>query len=187
MKHKVLKVNPKDNVIVALANLSKGDTISFEGEEYILQDNINAKHKFFTTDLQPGDEIIMYGVLVGKAQTFIPRGGLMTTTNTKHAADPFAYRAAKYEWHAPDVSKFKGRTFNGYHRSDGKVGTANYWLFIPTVFCENRNLDFIKDAFIKELGYGKTEKYIGMAKQIVDLYKKGKSSQEIINSNLEVT
>jgi hypothetical protein len=79
MKHKVLKVNPKDNVIVALANLSKGDTISFEGEEYILQDNINAKHKFFTKDLNTGDEIIMYGVLVGKAQSFIPRGGLMTT------------------------------------------------------------------------------------------------------------
>jgi hypothetical protein len=52
MKHKVLKVNPKDNVIVALANLSKGETISFEGEEYILQDNINAKHKFFTKDLK---------------------------------------------------------------------------------------------------------------------------------------
>ena len=146
MKHKVLKVNPKDNVIVALTNLSKGETISFEGEEYILQDNINAKHKFFTKDLNAGDEIIMYGVLVGKAQNFIPRGGLMTTTNTKHAADPFAYRAAKYEWHAPDVSKFKGRTFNGYHRSDGRVGTANYWLFIPTVFCENRNLDVIREA-----------------------------------------
>jgi altronate hydrolase len=52
MKHRVLKVNPKDNVIVALANLSKGETISFEGEEYTLQDNINAKHKFFTKDLK---------------------------------------------------------------------------------------------------------------------------------------
>jgi altronate hydrolase len=156
MKHKVLKVSPKDNVIVALANLSKGETISLEGEQYILQDNINAKHKFFTKDLNTGDEIIMYGVLVGKAQTFIPRGGLMTTTNTKHAADPFAYRAAKYEWHAPNVSKFKGRTFNGYHRSDGRVGTANYWLFIPTVFCENRNLDVIREALHNELGYAVT-------------------------------
>ena len=58
MKHKVLKVNPKDNVIVALTNLSKGETISFEGEEFILQDNINAKHKFFTKDFNAGDEII---------------------------------------------------------------------------------------------------------------------------------
>ena len=179
MKHRVLKVNPKDNVIVALADLAKGETISFEGEEYVLQDNINAKHKFFTKDLDTGDEIIMYGVLVGKAQNFIPRGGLMTTTNTKHAADPFTYRAAKYEWHAPDVSKFKGRTFNGYHRSDGRVGTANYWLFIPTVFCENRNLDVIREALHNELGYAVTDKYKSYTYQLIEAYKEGKEISSI--------
>ena len=184
MKHKVLKVNPKDNVIVALANLSKGESISFEGEEFVLQDNINAKHKFFTKDLDTGDEIIMYGVLVGKAQTHIPRGGLMTTTNTKHAADPFVYRAAKYEWHAPDVSKFKGRTFKGYHRSDGRVGTANYWLFIPTVFCENRNLDVIREALHNELGYAVTDKYKSYTHQLIEAYKQGKdfSSVDILST-----
>lgn len=179
MKHKVLKVNPKDNVIVALADLAKGETISFEGEEFVLQDNINAKHKFFTKDLNTGDEIIMYGVLVGKAQNFIPRGGLMTTTNTKHAADPFIYRAAKYEWHAPDVSKFKGRTFKGYHRSDGRVGTANYWLFIPTVFCENRNLDVIREALHNELGYAVTDKYKSYTHQLIKAYKEGKEISSI--------
>src|SRR6187397_754783 len=179
MKHKVLKVNPKDNVIVALADLVKGETISFEEEEYVLQDNISAKHKFFTKDLDTGDEIIMYGVLVGKAQNFIPRGGLMTTTNTKHAADPFAYRAAKYEWHAPDVSKFLDRTFNGYHRSDGRVGTANYWLFIPMVFCENRNLDIIKEALHKELGYAVTDKYNLFTHSLLDAHKKGADIETI--------
>ena len=179
MKHKVLKVNPKDNVIVALTDLKKGETISFEGDEYVLQENINAKHKFFTTDLDTGDEIIMYGVLVGKAQSFIPRGGLMTTTNTKHAADPFTYRAAKYEWHAPDVSKFKGRTFNGYHRSDGRVGTANYWLFIPTVFCENRNLDVIREALHNELGYAVTDKYKSYTHQLIEAYKEGKEISSV--------
>ncbi|HEV8273152.1 MAG TPA: altronate dehydratase family protein [Chitinophagaceae bacterium] len=179
MKHKVLKVNPKDNVIVALADLAKGETISFEGEKYVLQDNINAKHKFFTKDLNTGDEIIMYGVLVGKAQNFIPRGGLMTTTNTKHAADPFTYRAAKYEWHAPDVTKFKGRTFNGYYRNDGRVGTANYWLFIPTVFCENRNLDVIREALHNELGYAVTDKYKSYTHQLIEAYKEGKEISSI--------
>ena len=179
MKHRVLKVHPKDNVIVALTNLSKGETISFEGEEYILQDDIKAKHKFFTKDLNAGDEIIMYGVLVGKAQNLIPRGGLMTTANTKHAADPFAYRAAKYEWHAPDVSKFKGRTFSGYHRSDGRVGTANYWLFIPTVFCENRNLDVIREALHNELGYAVTDKYKSYTHQLMAAYKEGKDISSV--------
>ena len=83
----------------------------------------------------------------------------MTTANIKHAADPYEYRNAHFKWHAPDVSKFKGRTFNGYHRSDGRVGTANYWLFMPTVFCENRNLDVIREALHNELGYAVTDKY----------------------------
>jgi len=179
MKHRVLKVNPKDNVIVALADLAKGDTISFEGEEYVLQENINAKHKFFTKDLNAGDEIIMYGVLVGKAQNSIHRGGLMTTTNTKHAADPFYYRPSHYEWHAPDVSKFNGRTFNGYYRSDGRVGTANYWLFIPTVFCENRNLDVIREAMHNELGYAVTDKYKSYTHQLIEAYKEGKDISSV--------
>ena len=173
MKHKVLKVHPNDNVIVALANLSKGDNIFFEGEEYVLQDNVTAKHKFFTKDMKQGEEVIMYGVLVGKAQNFIPRGGLMTTSNVKHAAQPYAYREANYEWHAPDVSKFRGRTFNGYHRSDGRVGTANYWLFIPTVFCENRNLDVIREAMHNELGYAVTDKYKKFTHHLIEAYNSG--------------
>lgn len=173
MKHKVLKVHPKDNVIVALTNLQKGETISFQGNEYMLQDNIDAKHKFFERDMQPGDEVIMYGVLVGRAQTGIPKGGLMTTANVKHAAQPFSYRPSYYEWQPPDVSKFRGRTFNGYHRSDGRVGTANYWLFIPTVFCENRNLDVIREAMHNELGYAVTAKYKSYTHQLLEAYQKG--------------
>jgi altronate hydrolase len=121
----------------------------------------------------------MYGVLVGKAQNPIPRGGLMSTSNTRHAADPFVYRAAKYEWHAPDISKFKGRTFNGYHRSDGRVGTANYWLFIPTVFCENRNLDVIREALHNELGYAVTDKYKSYTHQLMEAYKEGKDVSSV--------
>jgi len=185
MKIKVLKVHPKDNVIVALTNLKQGEVISFEGEEYLLQNDINAKHKFFTKDMNAGDEIIMYGVLVGKAQNFIPRGGLMTTANTKHAADPFTYKPYNYKWQAPDVSRFKNKTFNGYHRKDGRVGTANYWLFIPTVFCENRNLDVIREALHNELGYAVTDKYKSYTHQLMEAYKEGKdiSSVDIFSSS----
>src|ERR1700733_9640892 len=113
MKQNVLKVHPKDNVLVALQNLAKGDTIVYQVDQYILQDAIPAKHKFFQHDMQAGNAVIMYGVLVGKAQHFIPRGSLMTTENIKHAAQPYDYHGVKYEWHAPDVSKFKDRTFRG--------------------------------------------------------------------------
>ena len=179
MKHKALKVHPRDNVIVALTNLIKGETISFGGTEYLLPENIPAKHKFFMQDMNAGDEVIMYGVLVGKTQSAITKGSRMTTDNTKHAAEPYAYRNARFEWQAPDISKFKGQTFNGYHRKDGRVGTANYWLFIPTVFCENRNLDVIREAMHNELGYAVTDKYKQYTKQLVQSYAKGENVSAI--------
>ena len=179
MKHKVLKVHLKDNVIVALTNLTKGENIFFEGTEYLLQEDIPAKHKFFMQDMEAGDEVIMYGVLVGKTQSSILLGSRMTTENIKHAAEPYAYRKTNFEWKAPDVSKFKDKTFNGYHRSDDRVGTANYWLFIPTVFCENRNLDVIREALHNELGYSVTEKYKQYTHQLLEAYKKGEDISNI--------
>ena len=177
MKKVVLKVHPKDNVLVALKNLTKGETVAFEGRNYVLQDNIPAKHKFFTQNINEGDEVMMYGVLVGRAQNFIAEGGLMSTANVKHAAQPYEYRGSNYKWSAPDVSKFKNRTFNGYHRADGRVGTANYWLFIPTVFCENRNLDVIREALHNELGYAVTDKYKQFTHHLIEAYKQGENVQ----------
>lgn len=173
MKHRVLKVHPDDNVLVALQDLLKGETISYNDKDYVLLENIPAKHKFFIHDMHAGDKITMYGVLVGKTQFDVPAGSRMNTDNTKHAADPFAYRPFHYQWQPPDVSKFKGRTFKGYHRNDGRVGTANYWLFIPTVFCENRNLDVIREALHNELGYAVTDKYKQKTHQLLELYKSG--------------
>lgn len=187
MKQNVLKVHPKDNVLVALQNLVKGQTVSYEGKDYVLQDNIGAKHKFFEKDMQAGDEIIMYGVLVGKAQFAVPKGGLMTTDNTKHASEPFAYRPFNYQWQAPDTSMFAGRTFNGYVRKDGRVGTANYWLFIPTVFCENRNLDVIREALHNELGYAVTQKYKSYTHYLAEAFKKGEDISNIDLSAAQFT
>ena len=182
VKKTVIKMHPKDNVLVALQDLKKNTSVFFENESYILQEDIKAKHKFFITDLSAGEEVIMYGVLVGKAQCLIAKGSLMTTTNLKHAADPFAYRQVDFTWQAPDISKFSGRTFNGFKRKDGRVGTANYWLFIPTVFCENRNIDVIKEALHNKLGYAVTDKYVQFTHQLLNAYQQG----EDINAVSEI-
>jgi altronate hydrolase len=179
MKQQVLKVHPKDNVLVALIDLKKGDSIEYGGDIFVLQDDVLAKHKFFTTDLQQGDKVIMYGVLVGTAQKFIAKASWMNTENIKHAAEPYFYRNTNFTWVAPDVSAFKGKTFNGYHRSNGDVGTANYWLFIPTVFCENRNLDVIKEALHNELGYAVTDKYKQYTKQLIEAFKNGEDIESV--------
>lgn len=179
MKQKVLKVHPKDNVIVALTNLASAESISFDGSNYILQEDIPAKHKFFMQDMNAGEEVIMYGVLVGKTQRPVKKGERLSTTNMKHAADAYDWRNATFDWQAPDVSKFKGRTFNGYHRKDGRVGTANYWLFIPTVFCENRNMDVIREAMHNELGYAVTDKYKQYTHQLLTAYKNGDTLENV--------
>jgi altronate hydrolase len=170
MKNIVLKVHPKDNVIVALRNLEAGENIDFEGQSYKILETVAAKHKFYTEDIPQGGEVTMYGVLVGKVTMDVKRGGLITTGNLHHAADPYAYRGVEFKWTPPDVSKWKDKTFLGYHRSDGRVGTANYWLFIPTVFCENRNLDVIREAMHNELGYAVTEKYKAFTRGLVEEY-----------------
>lgn len=169
----VIKMHPKDNVLVVLTDLSKNEEVIFEEETYILQDDIKAKHKFYTSDLKKGDEVIMYGVLVGKIQNDVAKGSLMTTSNLKHAAEPYAYRAVDFTWQAPDVSKYRDRTFNGYKRKNGRVGTANYWLFVPTVFCENRNLDVIKEALHNELGYSVSGKYTQYTHQLLEAFQNG--------------
>jgi len=183
MKHKVLKVHKGDNVLVALQDLVKGERIAYDKEEYLLTENIPAKHKFFLQDMNAGEKIIMYGVLVGKTQVNVKRGSRMSTENTRHAADPYAYRPFHYHWKAPDVRKFASRTFEGYHRGDGRVGTANYWLFIPTVFCENRNLDVIREALHNELGYAVTDKYKQRTHRLLELYKKG---EDISTADLDI-
>jgi altronate hydrolase len=118
----------------------------------------------------------MYGVLAGKAQQAIPAGSLMNVFNTRHDADPYSYRGNIKPWQAPDVSHFAGRTFNGYHRSNGSVGTANYWLFIPSVFCENRNLDVIREALHNELGYAVSDKYKKFTRSLVTAVREGKNT-----------
>ena len=138
MQTNVLKLNPNDNVLVALNALRKGDQIAFASDSYTLLSDIPAKHKFLTRDVQPGDEIRMYGLLVGTATQPIQRGDLLSTKNIRHAAADFHMGARSVKWDAPDITKFKDRTFLGYHRSDGQVGTRNHWLVLPLVFCENR-------------------------------------------------
>jgi altronate hydrolase len=180
----VLKVHPADNVLVALSNLEKGTVVSFEGQEYTITENVKAKHKFAMVDLAPGDPVTMYGVLVGKAQQPIAKGGSISTTNVKHATNDFTVGERHTEWVIPDVTKFRNRTFNGYYRADGSVGTANYWVVIPMVFCENRNLDVLQQALVTDLGYGRNRSYQLQSQQLIELYKTGKSVEEILGTDL---
>jgi altronate hydrolase len=175
MASKFLKIHPKDNVYVALTDLRAGEKIANNGTSLTLADDVPAKHKFLDKALNTDDEVIMYGGVVGKALKPIPAGGVIGTHNIKHKSSPYSSKNKQYSWSPPDVSKWKNRTFMGYHRPDGQVGTANYWLVVPLVFCENRNIEVLKQAFIDELGFGKPDIYKEYVHDLVRQLKENKS------------
>ncbi|GGF38657.1 UxaA family hydrolase [Echinicola rosea] len=177
MLHKILKIHPKDNVLVALTDLKAGEKIEFEGNDITLTHDVKAKHKFAEGEFATDEDIYMYGIICGKAMHHIAKGEVLTTQNVAHKTSEFTGVRDFKPWSAPDVSKWADRTFMGYHRQDGQVGTANYWLVIPLVFCENRNIEIMKNAFVEELGFAKPNKYKSFVKQMKDLYTQGKKSE----------
>lgn len=181
MQTKTLKIHPDDNVAVALTLLNKGEAVNANDFNITLEDNIPAKHKFALQEFNEGDAIFMYGVLVGVATKFIPKGGLISTQNIKHASDSFALKERKTSWHKPDVTAFQNKTFNGYHRADGSVGTRNYWLVIPLVFCENKNVEVLQEAFMKALGYApKQSPYEAMVQRMIREYETGNTEYDML-------
>jgi len=125
-------------------------------------------------DFAVGDRVVMYGVLVGRATQPIPRGAVLTTDNVRHDAASIDLSApVGRPWHAPDISRFAGRTFDGFHRADGHVGTRNLWLVIPLVFCENRNVRALQEAFDRELGYGAPELHRLAVREMARRYRHG--------------
>ena len=173
MIHKVLKIHPKDNVLVALSDLKVQEVIEFEGIKVTLKQDVPAKHKFTIAPISTGGKILMYGVVVGKATSDLQGGQVITIQNVAHEATSFGKKTEITSWTAPSIERFTNKTFKGYHRADGQVGTANYWLIIPLVFCENRNVEVIKEAFLEELGFAKQNPFKSLVKQMTDLYKSG--------------
>ena len=167
LESSILKINPKDNVAVALDNLNKGYEVQLDNSSFKLVDEIALKHKFACIDFKPGDPVYMYGILIGEATKHFPKGGLLTTENVKHKTQKVKGKTAPWRWIPPHTTKWCNRTFEGYHRSDGQVGTDNIWLFLPLVFCENRNIETLKNIFDKEFNPPKKEPLQELLSQLV--------------------
>jgi len=177
MQKPILQLDPRDNVLIALTDLKQGQTVEHSGAAYSLVSSVPAKHKFATQDLGVGSDVVMYGVLVGKAFKPVKRGELLTVGNIHHQAAPFHEKSEEYSWTPPDISAWKRRKFLGYRRADGQVGTRNYWLVVPLVFCENRNIGNLKQAFEEELGFAAPQLYRQQVAELARLYREGRSDE----------
>src|SRR5271166_3746882 len=177
MPRSVLQLDSRDNVLIALTDLKAGEQIEFGGRVYTLTKNVPAKHKFSMRNLDIGDNVIMYDVLVGGAVKPIAAGELLTTGNIQHLAAPFHEQSNDFLWTPPDASRWQHKTFLGYRRSDGQVGTRNYWLVVPLVFCENKNIQVLKQALEEELGFAAPQLYRRQVADLAKLYSDGQSEK----------
>ncbi|MEC8824245.1 MAG: altronate dehydratase family protein [Verrucomicrobiota bacterium] len=175
-----LLIDPSDNLGVALQPLCPGDLVNINGQKVEITQPVAAKHKFALAPLKKGDRCTLYGVTVGVMTEDLAAGGLIHTENLEHKADEFSRNREPFtKWQAPDVSPWQDRTFDGYHRSEKSVGTANHWVVIPMVFCENRNVNAIRQAFERSLGYERTSHYEDFARALVDGYRTGHSAEAL--------
>ena len=155
---KVLCIHPDDSMLVALSDLQAGEVVNWEGDSILISTPVKGKHKFARRTFAAGELLSLYGVTVGRATQTILRGEAVTTDNLEHYAPEVELGDSKpYHWTPPSVTQFDGATFPGVARADGRVGTANYWLVFPLVFCENRNVEHMRNALEGPLGYSSND------------------------------
>lgn len=181
---KLMKVNALDNVIVALQNLEQGENVTFENQEIVTETAVKAKHKIAEKDFAVGDDVIMYGVLVGKASKPVKKGEVITTENVKHQSEKVFGKNGNLGWTPPNVDRWRNQTFNGYHRADGQVGTKNVWLFFPLVFCENKNIEKLKEIFENELLPKKEVSYKNFLRSLIEEKSVEEVEDQSRNENL---
>lgn len=131
-----IRINPADNVAVALSPLAAGTEITPDGHTLRLCDAIPAGHKFALKDISVGENIIKYGFPISHAVKDIPAGGLAdhhnVATNLSGISD-YVYTPAT----EPSRYSDEHLSFMGYLRASGEAGVRNEIWIIPTVGCVN--------------------------------------------------
>ena len=186
LKNKILKIHPKDNIVVALFDLKEGEILILEDKKISLKTDVNKKHKFALENLNKGENIYLYGVVVGKAIRPIKKGEAINSKNISHHTQEYYLPKNLKKISTPNLSnnEHKNKTFDGYHRQDGKVGTENNWLVIPLVFCQNRNIDELKKALLSGLGYGSSRERVFNLDRLISNFEAGATKSELLNEKV---
>ncbi len=138
----VVKLNPKDNIVIALRDLDAG--MQPVSESVPLNAPVLRGHKIAIASIQAGENIIRYGQIIGQAKCDIAPGEHVHVHNLGMGAHQQDYAHASSNAPLPALSE--DRTFDGYHRTDGKVGTRNYIGILTTVNCSGSVARFIAEA-----------------------------------------
>ncbi len=152
-----LKINPADNVAVAISPLAKGATVDVDGDKITLVSDIPAGHKFALVDLPEGTNVIKYGFPIGHTRHEVKRGAFLDhndiKTNLEGQLDYSGLSIDNPSVPAPGSAlKGKEATFMGFERPDGQVGIRNEIWVIPTVGCVNGIVKQMVDRINAETG-----------------------------------
>jgi altronate hydrolase len=140
----VTQINPADDVLIALRDCHKGEVI----EGITLLSDIKQGHKIALHDMPKGHLLIKYGNVIGILSKDVKKGewihsqNLVTSLNT--ANPQYSYRKS-----VPLPPMAEEKTFLGYPRKDGRIGTRNDLFIVPTVGCVNGSCNQMKAAFLK--------------------------------------
>ena len=141
-----IKINPADNVAVALRDLSKGTVV----EGVTLSTDVPRGHKIVLRNLKAGEDVIQYGFPIGHVTRDAASGTVVDhsciKTNLEGLLD-YSYAPVQ----APELPVSQARTFKGFRRADGQAGVRNQIWVIPTVGCVNGICQQIAERFRAEV------------------------------------
>ena len=143
---KYIKINPDDNVAVALQDLQKGEVI----EGVVLQGDVPRGHKVVLRDLAAGEDVVKYGFPIGHVTRAAAAGTMVDHSCIKTNLEGLL--EYKYEPSLVEIeAAAQKRTFKGFRRADGQVGIRNQIWIIPTVGCVNGICQQLAERFKEEI------------------------------------
>jgi len=146
---KYLKINPADNVAVALTDLIQGETIHIGNLDIVLHSAIPAGHKFALADIPENASVIKYGYPIGHAVKPISQGDWINEKNIRtNLGGILDYTYQPYDIQV-DTS-CRNLTFNGYRRANNNAGIRNEIWIIPTVGCVNGTANKLAEMLRQE-------------------------------------
>ncbi|MCI6118433.1 MAG: altronate dehydratase family protein [Prevotella sp.] len=151
MEKTYLKINKADSVVVCLQPMKKGETINIDGINVTLNQDTPAGHKVLIKDTAEGQDIVKYGYPIGHAIKNLKAGDWVNEENLKtNLAGTLSYTYQPVD-NRLDIVDEK-RTFMGYQRKNGDVGTRNEIWIVPTVGCVNGIAERLAAQLRKETG-----------------------------------
>lgn len=131
-----IRINPADNVAVAIHPLPRGEKLQVGDKEITTLNEIPAGHKVALQDLKAGDHIIKYGSPIGHAREAIAAGAWVSEKNIRTNLEGLQEYTYSPGDTTLDIPK-QELTFRGYRRKNGDAGVRNEIWIIPTVGCVN--------------------------------------------------